>query len=112
LRYHIIPANNKQEYRNNEANWAYPYLENNALTNTSTPAAELWNENTDGSKLMNKPLTNMSVTNGLASFTINVTSTAIENVSVPKESYEVLYRQGALSIVRLPNGEVRKVMMK
>jgi hypothetical protein len=111
--YLIFPANNLSITNTSYSkNWAYPYLENNALTNTSTPAAELWNENTDGSKLMNKPLTNMSVTNGLASFTINVTSTAIENVSVPKESYEVLYRQGALSIVRLPNGEVRKVMMK
>ena len=111
--YLIFPANNQTSTSSYYANnWAYPYLENNALTNTSTPAAVLWNENTDGSKLMNKPLTNMSVTNGLASFTLTAGPSAIDDVSVSKDSYEVLYRQGALSIVRLPNGEVRKVMMK
>ena len=111
--YLIFPANNLSiTDPSYSKNWAYPYLENNALTNTSTPAAELWNENTDGSKLMNKPLTNMSVTNGLASFTLTAGPSAIDDVSAAKGSYELLYRQGPLSIVRLSNGEVRKVMMK
>jgi hypothetical protein len=111
--YLIFPANNLSITDTSYSkNWAYPYLENNGLTNTSTPAAVLWNENTDGSKLMNKPLTNMSVTNGLASFTLTAGPSAIDDVSAAKGSYELIYRQGALSIVRLPNGEVRKVMMK
>ena len=113
--YLIFPANNKTSTSSYYANnWGYPYQSNNALTNTSTPAAVLWNENTDGSLLMNKPLTNMSVTNGLASFSFMGGSSGIERIqsSQPNSSYEVLYRQGLLSIVRLPSGEVRKVMMK
>lgn len=37
----------------------YPYNGNNQLTNTSTPNASVYNANTDGSKLMNKPITNI-----------------------------------------------------
>jgi hypothetical protein len=48
--------------------WAYPYNSNNQLTNESTPAATLNHINTDDSKLMNKPVTNIAVTAGLASF--------------------------------------------
>ena len=40
----------------------YPYKSNNALTNTSKPSATLFNANTDGKKLMNKPITDISVT--------------------------------------------------
>lgn len=40
----------------------YPYGKNNALTNTSKPSASLFNANTDGKKLMNKPITDISVT--------------------------------------------------
>ena len=66
-RYTIFPANNRTSTLQS-ANWAYPYPSNNLLTNNSNPAATLNHENTDGSKLMNKPITNISVTNGLASF--------------------------------------------
>ncbi len=37
-------------------NDAYPYLGNDSLTDESTPAAKLWNANTDGTKLMHKPI--------------------------------------------------------
>lgn len=37
----------------------YPYNGNNQLTNTSTPNASVYNANTDGSKLMNKSITNI-----------------------------------------------------
>lgn len=37
----------------------YPYNGNNQLTNTSIPNASVYNANTDGSKLMNKPITNI-----------------------------------------------------
>ncbi|MBR5707238.1 MAG: M6 family metalloprotease domain-containing protein [Bacteroidaceae bacterium] len=48
--------------------WAYPHNDNNSLTNTSTPAAELNNLNKDGSLFMSKPITEMTVTEGIASF--------------------------------------------
>ena len=77
-RYSIIPANNKTSL-NAKAGWAYPYITvdslgmdviaNDELTNTSKPAAKLNHTNVDGTKLMSKPITQMSVNaDGLASF--------------------------------------------
>lgn len=68
-RYMIIPANDTT-YTTKKyiKGWAYPHNGNNSLTNTSKPAAELNNLNVDGSLLMSKPITEMSVTEGIASF--------------------------------------------
>ena len=50
----------------------YPYGNVNALTNTSTPSAKLYNMNTDGSYLMNKPVTDiMQNADGTISFNYN-----------------------------------------
>ena len=38
----------------------YPYGSNNKLTNTSSPAAKLYNNNTDGKKYMNVEITNIT----------------------------------------------------
>lgn len=65
--YVVIPANGLYS-SSYEHEWAYPYASNNQLTNTSTPAAKLFHANSDGSLLMNKSLTDMAVTDGLASF--------------------------------------------
>lgn len=70
-RYTIFAANNNpQTYISSFlAGWPYPSAAgNNALTNTSAPAAKLNNMNTDSTYLMSKPITNMAVDNGLASF--------------------------------------------
>ena len=49
--------------------WAYPSAYGNTeLTNTSRPASTLNNQNTDNTYFMSKPITNMSVSGGLASF--------------------------------------------
>ena len=48
--------------------WAYPFDGNNSLNNRSVPVDTLNNANADGTYYMNKPLTNMQVTDGLASF--------------------------------------------
>ena len=67
--YLIFPANNNSSTTTYYCrNWSYPYNNNNELTNTSTPAATLWNLNKDSSKLMSKPLTNMAVNGEVASF--------------------------------------------
>ena len=61
-RYIIFHANNLADTSTSfSKNWGYPYQENNSLTNTSAPAAELWNTNTDGTLFMNKPVTNFTV---------------------------------------------------
>lgn len=53
-RFSIVKANNN---KNNPAKFPYPYTSsnttNNSLTNTTTPAATLYNRNTDNSKKLN-----------------------------------------------------------
>jgi len=92
--------------------WGYPYLSNNSLTNTSTPASTLWNDNSDTSLLMNKPLTNMRVTSGLAAFDFMGGTTDIGQTPLAKsqELATLLYRMGPVMIVRDADGKVRKVM--
>ena len=68
-RYTIFPANNKTyASKDNLKGWAYPYKGNNSLTNTSEPAAELNNMNSDTTLYMNKPITEMAVAKGVARF--------------------------------------------
>ena len=81
-RYTLFPANN-QAFANATywKDWAYPYNGNDALTNESKPAAKLNNENTDGTKLMSKPVTGIAIHDGLASFDFMGGTTGIENVN-------------------------------
>ena len=90
--------------------WAYPYQENNSLTNTSSPAAILNNVNKDGTKLMSKPITNMKVTDGLASFDITITTTDINELTTGSD--HLLYRLGMIDIIRDANGNIKKVIRK
>ena len=46
----------------------YPYNGNNKLTDNSTPRAYLNNKNSDGKKYMSKPITDITLTDGLISF--------------------------------------------
>ena len=46
----------------------YPQKDNNQLTNTSTPRSFLYNKNTDGRKLMNISITDITMNDGLISF--------------------------------------------
>ena len=108
--YIIIPANNNKTLRKCRE-WAYPYKENNQLSNTSTPAAILWNDNTDGTRLMNKSLTDISVTNGLASFNFSQTTTAMKPIitdAIGKST--ILYRFGPIYIIRNEQGQVLKII--
>jgi len=95
-RYIVIPANNKSfshytKYNYNTAMWAYPYNDNNQLTNTSSPAATLWNANTDDSYLMNKSITDMTITDGKASFKFSPTPTAIREIKYDSQTEDVYY---------------------
>ena len=94
-RYLIFPANNYSTTYNSR-NWPYPYNGNNELTNTSTPAATLWNLNKDSSKLMSKPLTNMAVIGEAASFDFMGGATAIAPVftSATEDSNDTYNLQG------------------
>jgi hypothetical protein len=90
--------------------WAYPYLGNDSLTNLSTPAATLNKENTDGTKLMNKSLYDMTVEGGLASFRFVDGPVTGVDVVKPAGTPQLLYRLGPVSILRYPNGVVKKVV--
>ncbi len=60
---HLTPIVADNSYGLDDADCAgdvYPYEDNNSLTNTTTPAAALYNKNTDGSYLMNKDITNIT----------------------------------------------------
>lgn len=93
-RYVLFHANNSTSY----SGWAYPYQTNNQLTNTSSPAATLWNANSDESKLMNKPLTQLKVTNSLAAFDFmggatSLTSVASSLTDAPQVVYDLQGRR-------------------
>jgi len=84
-RYIIMPANNKSysyysKLTSSNAMWAYPYEENNQLTNTSSPAATLWELNSDSTYYMNKSITDISISDSLASFNFKPTSTGISTI--------------------------------
>lgn len=71
----VIPADNEFAYDSyNEMYYSdggdlYPGTSNNtSLTNASIPSAKLYNNNTDGRKLMNKPIKDITEENGLISF--------------------------------------------
>jgi hypothetical protein len=110
--YLIFPANNISSATTAfSKNWSYPYQKNNSLTNTSTPAAELWNANLDGTKLMSKPITNMAVTGGLASFDFmgGTPSGICSQPSASSSHPSVLYRMGDIYIIRNAQGKIVKV---
>jgi hypothetical protein len=80
------------------------------LTNTSLPASTLYNDNIDGTNFMSKPITNMTVTNGLASFDFSESPTGI--ISVASGTDQLLYRFGVIDIVRDAKGNVKKMIRK
>ena len=106
-RYVIIPANNKSLF-SYSSGWPYPYETNNELTNNSTPASTLQHANTDGSLLMSKPLTNISVNGGLGSFDFMGGTAAIGSTTAATAEPTLLYRIGPIDIVRTADGSVRK----
>ena len=108
--YVLFHANDKNSMLLYLDGWPYPYKENNSLTNTSTPAATLFNNNNDGTKLMSKPITNMAVTAGLASFNFSVETTDMKEVTTGAD--QLLYRFGVVDIIRDAKGNIRKVIRK
>jgi len=102
----LFHANNE---KNPYADWAYPYQGNNSLTNSSKPAATLFNANRDGTMLMSKPITNMKVTGSLASFDFSATTTGVNEVTkVTTGANQLLFRIGMINIIRDSKGNIRK----
>ncbi len=109
-RYELFHANNSAYP---QSGWAYPYGNNNSLTDTSTPAATLLEPSSEaGTKLMSKPITEMEVVDGLASFKfMDDIMTTVCEVNVC-QSPAVLYEFGNIRIVRDAKGTIKKVLNK
>ena len=100
--YVLIPANNKSSFYYNSG-WAYPYVNgstvNNALTDTSSPAADLWHDSPSGTKRMSKPVTDIAVNDSLVSFSFMAAPSGVvpvNNDQSPKT--EKILRNGQLLI--------------
>ena len=107
-RYSIIPANNRQS---NVYGWAYPCEGNDSLTNLSKPAATLLHANTDGQRLMSKPITQIQVSDGLASFQfMGGGQTAVPSLTVDDAQSQELYRIGPVRIIRHADGTITKAV--
>ena len=63
----IIPCDNTLSHYNISGD-PYPSTTNNSLTDTSTPKASLYNTNKNGTRMMSKPITEISESNGIISF--------------------------------------------
>ncbi len=104
---------------------SYPYtneegITNNALTDTSTPAAKLFNARKDGILLMGQPITDITEDNGKISFRFTDAATGIVDTQAEASAttvYDLLGRKTAQSemksgyiyIIRYSNGETKKV---
>ena len=119
-RYTIFPANNHQQ-TSYEADWPYPYDKNNCLTDDSDPAAILYHASDDGQGLMSKPITEISINNGLASFEFTVGSpSAIDRPLCSTLQPQTFYtldgcrvqtpQPGQIYIVRSADGKVMKTV--
>lgn len=89
----VVPADNSllrtpvDTYKADIAADLYPSATNNSLTNTSMPATALNNENTDGSLLLNKQITNITQNaDGTISFKFTASTDGISNVTVDNAS--------------------------
>ncbi|MBP5380341.1 MAG: M6 family metalloprotease domain-containing protein [Bacteroidaceae bacterium] len=67
----IIAADNSYSHYNLSADPFPGTGGNTSLTNTTTPAAKLYNKNSDGTKYLNHPIEDITETNGLISLKFN-----------------------------------------
>lgn len=88
----IVPANNQYNYADSiQHDMTYPFNGNDSLTNTSTPAARVFNVNKNFRMTLDKPITNIAVDSigrtGIASFTfMGGTADAISAPSASRDN--------------------------
>ena len=84
----IIPADGKLTGSTLSGD-PYPTSGNNELSDESSPAAKLYRVNTDGSRFMHKPITDITETNGKISFAFMAQGSTLET-PVPEEDTDKL----------------------
>lgn len=122
-RYTIFPAN-YNFYTAFSSGWSYPSESNDSLTDSSRPAARLCHPNAEGSLYMSQPLTRISVSEGLASFTFmggdSTTSIEPHHAAGSHQSYRLFdlagrpvrhAKAGQIVLVRQTDGTVSKQRM-
>lgn len=97
-RYTIFPASNKTSVYNSN-NWGYPYLNNDILSDRSKPASTLLYKN-NGTGYMGKPLSNMSITDSVASFSFMEPA---GNISVVEGIWYTIYNDDLTARVAMPD---------
>lgn len=100
--YMIIPANNKTS-RLSCPGWAFPFENNNELTDSSVPPAELWHANTSGEKRMSKPVSDITVNDGLASFTFMAAPTGLVPGEKMTDGWTKIIHNGQLILLHKGN---------
>ena len=93
--YMIIPANNKTS-RSGCNGWAYPYENNDELTDSSLPPATLWHANLSEKKLMSKPVTNITVNDSLVSFSFMASPTGLVQGEKTTDEWTKIIHNGQL----------------
>ncbi len=93
----IIPADNLLTMKTLEGDtWPGPKMKT-SLTDDTTPAAKLYNENTDGRKFMGKPITDISETNGKINFKFNGGApngiTSVQEINTQSSFYDLTGRK-------------------
>ena len=80
----IVPANN--DY-GKSAGYPFPYEGNNSLTNTTTPAATVYNKNIQGSLFLDQSVTDITHQDGLISFSFKgLAPTAVHTATTGNEA--------------------------
>lgn len=124
-RYTIFAANNSNT---DFSHWAYPYEQNDSLTNLSTPASMLYHLNSEDNYYMNRPVYHISVNDdGVASFdfmddptgivfnsqpsTLHLPPSSIYNLQGRIIGNDINALSPGIYIIRYGN-EVKKVMVR
>lgn len=117
----IIPANNRYTNKDSaEIGNTYPYLDNDSLTNTSTPAAIVYNANAHFRSYMDKPITRIAIDdNHEASFLFMGGSADAIRPTIatqPTEQYDLSGRRATGQergvVIEKRGGSVRKTIKR
>ena len=117
----IIPANNRYTANDSaEIGNTYPYLDNDSLTNTSTPAAIVYNANAHFRSYMDKPITRIAIDdNHEASFLFMGGSADAIRPTIatqPTEQYDLSGRRATGQergvVIEKRGGSVRKTIKR
>lgn len=95
---------------NQAANTAYPYENNDSLTDTSLPAATLFHANTDGSFYMHKPVDQISYDSekALASFRFENKNSPVSSVIMTENGHKTIRHISTIEGKEIPTEQLMR----